>query len=71
MISETLITELQILSRAEKLKVVQLLINQLASEEEKLLVAGTQYEIWSPFDAAGAAQTLTALLDEDKNFQHD
>lgn len=60
MLSESLISELQKLSHADKLRVVQMLVNQLAHEEEILTAA--EYEIWSPYDVLGAAEILTKLL---------
>lgn len=65
MLAEELLLELHNLTRIEKLHVVQLLVNDLAQEEEDLLIAGRQYEVWSPFDASGAAETLTGMLKED------
>jgi hypothetical protein len=35
--------------------------------DETLLVANPQYEVWSPFDAAGAAGKLMKLLQDEKN----
>lgn len=64
MLSELLKTELQKLNRAEKLRVVQMLVEQLAQEEE--LLTALQYEVWSPYDAPGAAAILTEALDEER-----
>ncbi len=64
MLSETLITELQKLTHAEKLRVVQMLVNQLAQEEN--ILTATEYEVWSPYDAPGAATILTQMLEEDR-----
>jgi hypothetical protein len=66
MLPEQLINDLHKLNRADKLRAVQLLVNDLALEEEFGLVPGAQYEIWSPYDSAEAAAILTKLLDEDK-----
>ncbi len=41
-----------------------MLINQLAEEEAVLI--GTEYEIWSPYDAPGAASILMEMLEEDR-----
>jgi hypothetical protein len=62
MLSENLITELQKLSHAEKLRLVQMLVNQLAQEEN--IFTSTEYEVWSPYDAPGAAAILTQMLEE-------
>ena len=60
---EELFVELRKLNRADKLRAMQLLVLELASEEEALLLPGMQYEVWSPFDAPRAAETLTKLLE--------
>jgi hypothetical protein len=65
MLPEQLINDLHKLNRADKLRAVQLLVNDLALEEELGFVPGAQYEIWSPYDSAEAAAILTRLLDED------
>lgn len=61
MLSQVLMTELQKLTHAEKLRVVQMLVNQLAKEEA--ILTATEYEIWSPYDAPAAA-ILTQMLEE-------
>ena len=63
MVPNELLSELQKLNRADKLRVVQFLVDALAVEEETLLASGMQYEVWSPYDAPCAAQTLLAMLD--------
>lgn len=62
---EELFAELRRLDRVDKLRAMQLLVLELASEEEALLSPGATYEVWSPFDAPGAAQALTDLLTND------
>ena len=64
MMSDVLKQELEKLNRAEKLQVVQMLVEQLA-QEEALLSAG-EYEIWSPYDAPGAAAILMEMIEEDR-----
>lgn len=66
MLTTELLSELRQLSRAEKLRVIQILANELAAEDENALMPGAQYEVWSPFDAAGAAETLMKMLEEDE-----
>ncbi len=66
MLPETLKSDLHQLSRADKLRAVQLLIEDLALEEEFGIVPGAQYEVWSPYDSAEAAAILTQMLNEDK-----
>jgi hypothetical protein len=57
MVSETLLTELHRLSRAEKLRVVQILVNALTTEEEALLSPDREDEAWSPYDSADTARS--------------
>ena len=66
MSAEELFVELRKLNRADKLRAMQLLVLELSAEEEALLIPGAQYEVWSPYDAAGAAEKLTKMLQEDK-----
>ena len=66
MSAEELFVELRKLNRADKLRAMQLLVLELSAEEEALLFPGAQYEVWSPYDAAGAAQKLIKMLQEDK-----
>jgi hypothetical protein len=50
------------LPRAEKLKVMQFLIAELAKEEEPTLQAGATYSLWSPINSHEAAHKLSQLL---------
>ena len=52
------------LPRADKFRAVQFLTTELAQDEVGLL-PGTEYPIWSPFDAHDAAATLTQYLREE------
>lgn len=62
-----LLSTLQMLSRADKLKVMQFLVQELAAEEEALLLqSGAKYSVWSPYNSHDAAQKLADLLEEDK-----
>ncbi|MBI5668942.1 MAG: hypothetical protein HZC41_13125 [Chloroflexi bacterium] len=45
MLSEQLVEQLHRLNRAEKLRAVQLLVNDLAAEEESLLKPGAVYDV--------------------------
>lgn len=62
MVSVDLLNNLRALDRSEKLHVLQVLVSDLAQEEQKSLRAGTSYPIWSPYDAHEAAETLLNLL---------
>lgn len=66
MLSSELLAEVQRLNRAEKLRLVQLLVNELASEEvsEDWSV---EYPIYTPYGNESAAVVLTRLLEEDKH----
>ena len=63
-----LLPTLQVLSRAEKLWVVQYLVFELVREEEAdLLTPDMSYPVWSPYNAYEAADTLLKALEADKN----
>lgn len=63
---EQLLPELEKLSRADKFRTVQILVQQLALEDEKILAEGT-YHVWSPIDAFGSANVLLEMLEESKS----
>lgn len=67
MLRDELVAELFALNRAEKLRVVQLLVNDLAADTSaEVLEDGAVYEVWSPYDAASASETLEKMLLEHK-----
>jgi antitoxin (DNA-binding transcriptional repressor) of toxin-antitoxin stability system len=66
MITTDLFPMLKSLSRADKLKVMQFLIAELAKEEEPTLQAGATYSLWSPLNSHEAAHKLSQLLESDK-----
>jgi len=51
------------LPRADKLKVMQFLVTELAQEEEPSLQPGATYQVWSPFNSHEAAHKLAQLLE--------
>ena len=53
------------LDRADKLRVIQLLIQELAKEEGALL-SDNSYPIWSPFASFEAADILIEALNEER-----
>lgn len=61
MLSKELLSELVQLNRAEKLQVVQLLVNKLA-EEEVVFQSGVEYPIYTPPGNEAAAQVLWEVL---------
>jgi len=66
MTPEELFIELRKLNRADKLRAMQTLIQNLAAEEDAHLVQGMTYEVWSPYDAGEAAQTLLNMLQDEQ-----
>ena len=62
-----LLPALHELSRREKLYVVQVLVSELAQEEETLLQPDVEYSVDSPYDADEAAETLLKVLAESKD----
>jgi hypothetical protein len=54
------------LPRADKLKVMQFLVTELAHEEEPSLLPDATYPIWSPLNSHEAAQTLAQLLESEQ-----
>ena len=64
MISNELLEELQKLNRADKLRVIQILADDLASEEEPYFTPGATYEILTLYDNEAAAETLLKMLGE-------
>jgi len=63
---DELVSAVRELNRADKLRLMQVIVNELALEENAVLIPGAEYEVWSPYDSADAAQTLLAMLDADK-----
>ncbi|MFN6569511.1 hypothetical protein [Dendronalium sp. ChiSLP03b] len=58
---------LQKLSRADKLKVMEFLVQELATEEEALsLKPEVTNHIWSHYNSYEAVHKLAALLEEDR-----
>lgn len=64
-----LLPVLRELGRADKLRVMQFLVSEIA-REEGLLLAGAEYPVWSPFNAFDAANTLLSVLADDETM-HD
>ena len=62
MLSNELLNQLHELNRVEKLRVVQLLVNELAVEEEVLLTPGMEYPIYTPLGNETAAQILSDVI---------
>jgi len=66
-----LLPTLQELPRADKLRVVQFLVFELAREEGvTLFESGGTYPIWTPYNAFEAADTLLNALAMDQELNH-
>lgn len=66
-----LLPDLKGLSRADRLRLLQVLVSDLAAEEGvPRLEAGAEYPVWSPYDAFEAADTLRDMLARHKNADH-
>ena len=58
-----LFPDIKMLARADKLRLMQFLVVDLAEEEGiPLLSADTEYPIWTPLHAFEAADTLLQML---------
>ena len=70
MIDSHLFSELSQLDRADKLRIMQFLVTELAKDEGVLLKPNAKYPLWSPYNSYEAAGTLLNLLNKDKPEQH-
>jgi hypothetical protein len=59
---QELLPALRRLDRAEKLRVMQFLVSELSREEGVVLESGSEYPVWSPYEAFEAADALTKIL---------
>jgi len=55
------------LSRADRLRLIQIVAQELAEDEASLIEPNREYPIWSPYDAHDAAATLLRILGEEKS----
>ena len=62
MLPTNLVSELRELDRADKLRVMQFLILELAKDEGSVLKLNVEYPIWSPFNSYQAASALMDML---------
>ena len=65
-----LLPALRELSRADKLRVMQFLVLELAAEEGAVLTPEVSYPIWSPYEAFDAAAVLLDLLKSTEQSKH-
>ena len=61
-----LLAVLHELNRADKLRVMQFLVLELAKEEDAAFDPEMAYPVWTPYEAFEAAETLLKALAEDK-----
>ncbi len=66
MLLTELIPKVNLLPRADKLRLLQLLVAELAEEDVALLTPNREYSIWTPLNAFGAAGTLMMMLENHK-----
>ncbi|NJL41638.1 MAG: hypothetical protein HC899_36845 [Leptolyngbyaceae cyanobacterium SM1_4_3] len=67
MTTAELFPALRNLSRADKLRVMQFLIAELARDEEPSLQPGATYSVWSPLNSHEAAHKLGQLLESERS----
>jgi hypothetical protein len=58
--------EVQSLSRLDKIRLIQVLAQDLERDDGALIESGRSYPVWSPDRAFTAAATLLHALEEDK-----
>ena len=60
---DELISQVQELSKIDKLRLMQFLATELVKEEnENFFVANQEYRVWSPYNCSDAANVLMNLL---------
>ena len=64
-LSEVL-SEVQVLSRQDKVRLIQLLAAELQGEEGSLIEPGRAYPVWSPDGAFTAAAALLQALEDER-----
>jgi hypothetical protein len=55
--------DVQALSRADKLRLIEMLAHELSRDEADLIAPGRSYPVWSPESAFPAAAALMHALD--------
>jgi hypothetical protein len=58
--------EVQTLSRLDKIRLIQLLAQELERDEDRLIEPGRSYPVWSPDRAFTAAAALLQALEDEK-----
>ena len=67
MISHELWTELHKLNRVEKLRVVQMLVNDLANDATLLFQPDVEYPVYTPYSNDAAAEILYKVLTDSED----
>jgi hypothetical protein len=67
MTASDLFPTLRSLSRADKLRVMQFLVAELAREEKPTLQIGATYSVWSPLNSHEASHKLAQLLESEND----
>lgn len=57
----------QSLSRLDKIRLIQLVAQDLGQDESNLIEAGQSYPLWSPDNAYAAAATMLEVLRDEKS----
>jgi hypothetical protein len=58
--------EVESLSRLDKIRLIQILAQELEREESSLIEPGRSYPVWSPDQAFPAAAALLQALEDEK-----
>jgi hypothetical protein len=66
MLLTELLPELQKLDRVDKLRAMQVLVHELAKEEDALIQDSAPYPVWSPYNSFEAAEVLLKTLESNR-----
>ena len=61
-----MLPEVRSLSRGEKIKLIQLLAQELERDEAEIIESGRDYPMWSPDAAFAAGETMLEVLAENQ-----
>ena len=64
MVVEQIIPTVRELNRADKWRLMQILVTDLAEEETSLTLPPGDYPVWTPLESYGAAEGLLAALED-------
>jgi hypothetical protein len=70
MISTELFSDLKRLARADKLRIIEFLLIELATDEGLLLKAGLSYPVWTPYNSYRTAHQLLGFLRAEEQSSH-